>query len=80
MKPEFIVGYVELVYNPNGHTFWLEGIVDGVFVETHWDINSASCTTGIEDFIKSINPEYWAEMIDSFYSCHKTHYHYNIWW
>lgn len=80
MKPEFIIGYIEVVYNPNGHTFWMEAIIDGLYTEYHWDGNLFGCQQGVEDFVKSINPEYWVEMTEFFCSGRKSHYHYNIWW
>jgi hypothetical protein len=80
MKPEFIVGYVEIVYNANGHTCWLEGVINDEFVETHWDGNQMHMSEGLEKFIKSINPEYWPEYIESHHSGWKNYYSYNIWW
>lgn len=80
MKPEFIVGYVEITYNANGHTNWLEGIINDEYVETHWDNNEKYSTDGLAEFIKSLNPEYWAEQIECQYSGWKRYEKYHIWW
>lgn len=80
MKPEFIIGYVELVYNANGHTYWLEGIINDQYYETHWDGEKMYERDGLKAFLKDINPEYWAENTEFFYSGWKRYSRYNIWW
>ena len=35
MTNDYCMGMIEVVYNPNGHTYWIEGLIDDKEIEFH---------------------------------------------
>lgn len=86
MSPELSMGVIEVIYNCNGQTYWVNGIIDAngeeISLEFHFQRKRGQSMTDILwDKVKEINPEYYLRLVDIFDpSQWKNGYLYEVLW
>ena len=82
MTNDYCMGIIEVVYNPNGHTYWVEGIVNDSNIDFHhttsmhedWTLENA-----LMEEVKKFNPDYYIVLRDHSLG-HKNKYLYEVMW
>ena len=81
---DYSVGLIEVVYNPNGHTYWIEGVVDDNNIKFHhvtpiygtekWDLDDA-----LIEAVEEFNKDYRIKLVDFSFG-QKNYYLYEVIW
>ena len=82
MTNEYSMGIIEVVYNPNGHTYWVEGIIGDEAIEFHHTTSMGERVkfeTILLEKVREINPEYYIVLRDLSYGS-KNKYLYEVMW
>jgi hypothetical protein len=82
MTNEYCMGMIEVVYNPNGHTYWIEGLIDDKEIKFHhttsmhedWTLEKA-----LMEEVKKFNDDYHIILRDLVYG-NKNKYLYEVVW
>ena len=82
MTNDYCMGFIEVVYNPNGHTYWVEGIINDEILEFHHTTSMhESCTFEqiLLGKVREFNSEYHIALRDFSYG-NKNKYLYEVMW